>query len=52
VSINYDPVAITRSDLFARCLGEGFAETLRVGARKPRLGPVTVGRMRDQEMAA
>jgi diacylglycerol O-acyltransferase len=52
VSVNYDPAAITRSDLFANCLGEGFAETLRVGARKPRLGPITVGRMRDQEMAA
>jgi diacylglycerol O-acyltransferase len=52
VSVNYDPAAITRSDLFARCLAQGFRETLRLGGSRPRVGPVIVGRMRDQEMAA
>lgn len=52
VSVNYDPAAITRSDLFAKCLAQGFRETLRLGSSRPRVGPVTVGRMRDQEMAA
>jgi hypothetical protein len=52
VSVNYDPAAITRSDLFAKCLAQGFRETLRLGSPRPRVGPVTVGRMRDQEMAA
>jgi WS/DGAT/MGAT family acyltransferase len=52
VTVNYDPAAITRSDLFAECLAQGFRETLRLGGRRPRVGPVSVGRMRDQEMAA
>jgi diacylglycerol O-acyltransferase len=52
VSVNYDPAAFTRSDLFAQCLAQGFAETLRLGGKRPRLGAVAVGRMRDQEMAA
>jgi diacylglycerol O-acyltransferase len=52
ISINYDPAAITHSDLFAECLTRGFSETLRYGGKTPRLGPVVIGRMRDQEMAA
>jgi len=52
ISINYDPAAITRSDLFAQCLTRGFSDTWRFGGRKPRRGPVVVGTMRDQEMAA
>jgi diacylglycerol O-acyltransferase len=50
IGINYDPAAITRADLFAKCLTLGFRETLRLGGPRPRVGAVTTGRTADQEM--
>jgi hypothetical protein len=52
VGINYDPAAITRSDLFARCLVQGFRETLRLGTPRPHVGAVAIGSTADQEMTA
>jgi WS/DGAT/MGAT family acyltransferase len=52
IGVNYDPAAITRADLFARSLVQGFRETLRLATAKPRISAVTVGRNADQEMIA
>lgn len=52
IGINYDPAAITQADLFARCLAQGFRETLRLGTPRPWIGPVATSRSADQEMTA
>ncbi len=44
VGANIDTAAFTDPELLGRCLHQGFAETLRLGVGRPRVGKPVVGR--------
>ena len=49
IGANVDPAAFTDVALLGRCLQQGFAETLGLGTRKPRVGRPVVGRGLETE---
>jgi diacylglycerol O-acyltransferase len=52
VGANIDPAAFTDVPLLGRCLQQGFAETLKLGVGRPRVGKPVVGRGLEAELQA